>query len=63
MKHIQVTVAPDGESKVEAFGFSGNACRSATDAIRKGLGFDTDERLKADFHQAKQSSEQQARNG
>ena len=63
MKRIEVTVAPDGESKVEAFGFSGNACRSATEAIRKGLGVDTDERLKAESYQVKQSSEQQARNG
>ena len=63
MKRIEVTVAPDGESKVEAFGFSGNECRSATNAIRKGLGVDTNEQLKAEFHQAKQSSEQQARNG
>ena len=63
MKRIEITVLPDGSSKVEAFGFTGNECRSATDAIRKGLGVDTDERLKAEFHQAKQSSEQQTRNG
>lgn len=38
MKKIVVTVAPDGSSKVEAFGFTGSACLRATQDIERAIG-------------------------
>jgi hypothetical protein len=38
MKQIIVTVTPEGEVQIEAVGFKGNACESATKAIEQALG-------------------------
>ncbi len=38
MRKIKVTVAKDGTTRIEAFGFSGKECLSATKAIEDAIG-------------------------
>ncbi len=56
---IEITVAPDGKTSVETKGFTGNACRQASEAFRRALGHQAKEHLKPEFHQA--ATEQQQR--
>ena len=48
---IEITVLPNGQTKVETKGFIGAECRQASQFIEKALGQQTDEVLKAEFHQ------------
>ena len=50
-KIIEIIVAPNGQSRVETKGFVGSECRQASQFIERALGQQTDERLKAEFHQ------------
>lgn len=50
-KTIEITVLPNGQTKVETKGFVGAECRQASQFIEKALGQQTDEVLKAEFHQ------------
>lgn len=52
MKTIEITVAPDGQTKVETKGFSGSSCREASRFIEQALGKATGEHLTAEFYQA-----------
>ena len=52
MKTIEITVQPDGQSKVETHGFTGADCREASRFLEQALGQPTSEQLKAEFHQA-----------
>ncbi len=47
---IEVTVAPDGQTRVETKGFSGSECQKASEFIEKALGKRTEEQLTAEFH-------------
>jgi hypothetical protein len=38
MKSITVEVSPEGEVKIEAAGFKGNACEKATAALEAAMG-------------------------
>ena len=51
MRTIEITVAPDGQSKVETKGFAGPACREASKPFEQALGLRTAETLTAEFHQ------------
>jgi len=51
LKTIEITVAPDGQSKVETKGFAGPACREASKPFEQALGLRTGETLTAEFHQ------------
>ncbi len=53
MRTIEIIVQPDGQTKVETKGFTGPACREASEFIEKALGQRTSEQLTAEFHQAK----------
>ena len=50
-KIIEIIVAPNGQTKVETKGFTGNKCRQASKFIEQALGKRTDEKLTAEFHQ------------
>ncbi|MDA7910051.1 DUF2997 domain-containing protein [bacterium] len=50
-KIIEIIVAPNGQTKVETKGFTGNQCRQASKFIEQALGKRTDEKLTAEFHQ------------
>lgn len=51
-KIIEITVAPDGATKVETKGFIGYECLEASRLIEIVLGTRTSEILKSEFHQA-----------
>ena len=59
MKTIEITVATDGSTKVEAKGFAGSSCREASKFIRDDLGTSRDEKLTSEFYQL---NDQQQRN-
>lgn len=50
-KIIEIIVAPNGQTKVETKGFTGNQCQQASKCIEQALGKRTDEKLTAEFHQ------------
>ena len=58
MKTIEIIVAPNGQSRVETKGFTGGECRQASQFIERALGQQTDEQLKAEFHQTANSQQQ-----
>lgn len=58
MKTIEITVAPDGHSKVETSGFTGDHCREASRFIEQALGMSTQERLKPEFYLQADSQQQ-----
>jgi hypothetical protein len=60
LKIIEITVLPDGSSKVETKGFSGSECRDASRFLETALGQATSERLTSDFYQDVASESQQA---
>ncbi|EDL59769.1 DUF2997 domain-containing protein [Gimesia maris] len=49
---IEITVATDGQTRVETRGFSGEGCREASRFIETALGKQTEEQLTAEFHQS-----------
>ncbi len=57
MKTIEITVAPDGQSKVETKGFAGPACREASKPFEQALGLRTAEALTAEFHQGQRADQ------
>ena len=59
MQKIEITVAPDGTSKVETHGFVGNGCRKASAFIEQALGKTIKESLKADFFRVSESARQE----
>ncbi|QDT86348.1 DUF2997 domain-containing protein [Gimesia chilikensis] len=48
---IELTIAPDGQSRVETQGFTGDSCRTASRFLEQALGKSTSEQLKPEFHQ------------
>ena len=52
IKTVEITVLPNGQTKIETKGFVGSACRQASQFMERALGQQTDEVLKAEFHQS-----------
>lgn len=52
MKFIEITIAPNGETRIETKGFSGAACKDASRSIEQALGQALAEQLTAEFHEA-----------
>jgi hypothetical protein len=61
-KIIEIIIAPNGQSRVETKGFIGSECRQASQFIERALGQQSDELLKAEFHQTA-TSQQQVKEG
>lgn len=59
MSKIEVTVSPDGQSKVEAFGYHGNSCREATKALRKALGASKTDTPKPELYESQHQFNEQ----
>ena len=59
---IEVTISPQGETRIETRGFTGAACREATHALEAALGIRTSEQLTSEFYATSQLSEQQPQN-
>lgn len=49
MKKIEVLFGPDGEIKIEAFGYRGSSCKEATEFLEKALGSEIDTVQKAEW--------------
>lgn len=62
MKTIEIIIAPNGQSRVETKGFIGNECRQASRFVEQALGQQTEEQLKAEFHQSA-TNQQQVKEG
>jgi hypothetical protein len=58
MKTIEVTIAPDGRSRVEAKGFAGTACQAATRFLLGALGICRGQQLTSEFYRAAQPATQ-----
>lgn len=56
-KTIEIIIAPNGQSRVETKGFVGSECRGASRFIERALGQQTDEILKAEFHQSAENQQ------
>jgi hypothetical protein len=52
MKTIELTISPNGETKLETHGFAGAECLAATRDFEAALGRKTAERLSAEYFQA-----------
>ena len=57
-KTIEIVVAPDGSTRIETKGFVGSECRDASRFIESALGKQSDETLKAEFHQTETSQQE-----
>jgi hypothetical protein len=55
---IEIIVKPNGESRVETKGFTGNGCQTASRFVRDALGQQVAEQLKSEFY-AEATVEQQ----
>lgn len=49
-KVIELTIAPDGQTRVETKGFHGNECRDVSRLIEHALGRQAGEQLTAEFY-------------
>ncbi len=61
-KTIEITVAPDGQTRVETKGFTGSECQQASRFIETSLGKRTVEQLTPEFYGA-ESEQQRLREG
>lgn len=57
MKEIKVTIEPTGEVKIEALGFTGNACTKATETIERALGKPGKRTHKPEFYAGNQQQQ------
>lgn len=59
MKQIAIEFKPDGSVKIEASGFTGQACEKFTAELEKELGTVTERKKKPEYYQ--QSAQPQAK--
>jgi len=50
MSQIIVTFSPNGDTKIDAEGFTGKSCTDATKFLREGLGNALSEERKSEFY-------------
>jgi hypothetical protein len=51
MKTIEITIDPQGKTKLETHGFVGNDCQKATRELELALGMRDSSKLKSEFFQ------------
>ncbi|QDT31949.1 DUF2997 domain-containing protein [Thalassoglobus polymorphus] len=61
-KTIEITIAPNGQSRVETKGFVGNECLEASRFIERSLGQHLDEQLTSEFYASQKAETQQHHN-
>jgi hypothetical protein len=49
-QHIEVTVSPQGETKIQTKGYEGSRCREASKFLEQALGLVTDEQKTSDYY-------------
>lgn len=52
MQTIEIEIGPEGSSKVRTYGYSGTACRSASQFLEQALGKVSHEVMTPEFHLA-----------
>ena len=57
---IEVTVSPQGETRIETKGFTGGHCREASKALETALGVRETEQLTSEFHAVASTENQQS---
>jgi len=55
MRTIEITVDPQGRTKVETKGFTGSSCREASRFVEEALGQKTAEQVTAGFYEAQEN--------
>lgn len=63
MKHIEVIVSPAGATQVQTRGFTGGACKLASEFLEKALGQRVGEQLTPEFYQSVQAEQQIRQDG
>ena len=56
-QRIEITVTPEGETRVETKGFAGSACKAASGPYETALGTKAAERLTPEYHAAEPVAE------
>lgn len=59
-KTIEITISPQGETRIETKGFTGESCREATKTLEQALGLRQGEQLTAEFHCAASQAQHQS---
>ncbi len=54
---IEITISPQGQSKIETKGFTGSSCRRASQFLEEALGAQVSEKLTTEFYQQQATSE------
>jgi len=54
-KTIEITVSPQGQTRVETKGFTGAECKQASKSLEEALGVTTAESVTSEFHQVNRS--------
>ncbi len=57
MKRIEITVSPQGETRLETKDFEGSSCREASRFLEQALGRQTAEQLTGEFFATDQASQ------
>ena len=58
---IEIVIAPDGTTRLETKGFTGESCRQASRFMEAALGSVSQEQLTAEFHLTQTTQETNAR--
>jgi hypothetical protein len=53
-KIIEITISPQGETKIETNGFSGSECRLASRFVEEALGKKTSEQMTGEYYNTQQ---------
>ena len=56
---IEIIISPEGETRLETKGFTGESCRDASKFLEEALGARTSEQITAEFHQTATTQQQQ----
>ena len=52
MKLIEITISPEGQTRLETRGFSGATCQEASRLLERALGSATAEQLTSEYYQS-----------
>jgi len=59
LKTIEVTISPQGETRIETKGFAGTECQQASKPLEEALGQRQSEQLTAEYHAAATQAQRQ----
>jgi hypothetical protein len=54
---IEIVIAPDGQTRLETKGFTGESCRDASRFLEEALGQRVGEQLTAEFHRVESENQ------